>query len=66
MFTDANTEQVFVYAKIADFLPEIREVFREPDYLVHLYNLVKSSPDFEAKMENRRRLIGIWTKTAAA
>jgi len=61
MFLDANTEHVFVYAKIADFLPEVRELFREPDFLIHLETLVRSLPDFEAKMESRRRLIGIWT-----
>ncbi len=65
MFLDANTEHVFVYAKIADFLPEIRELFREPDYLIHLENLVRSLPDFEAKMESRKRLIGIWSRAAA-
>ncbi len=62
LFLDANTEHVFVYAKIADFLPEVREIFREPDYLVHLENLVRSLPDFKAKMESRKRLIAIWTK----
>ena len=61
MFLDANTEHIFVYAKIADFLPEVREIFREPDFLIHLENLCRSTPDFEAKMESRRRLIGIWT-----
>ncbi len=66
MFLDANTEHVFIYAKIADFLPEIRELFREPDYLIHLENLVRSLPDFDAKMESRRRLMGIWTKTDGA
>jgi len=62
MFLDANTEHVFVYAKIADFLAEIRELFREPDFLIHLENLVRSMPDFETKMESRKRLIAIWTK----
>lgn len=61
LFLDANTEHVFIYAKIDDFLPEVREMFREPDYLVHLENLVRSLPDFEAKMESRKRLIAIWT-----
>ncbi|HLA94523.1 MAG TPA: hypothetical protein VK612_02295 [Pyrinomonadaceae bacterium] len=61
MFLDANTEHVFVYAKVADFLPEVRELFREPDYLIHLENLVRSLPDFEAKMDSRKRLIAIWT-----
>ena len=65
MFLDANTEHVFVYAKIADHLAEVREVFGDPEYLVHLENLVKSMPDFDAKMESRRRLIGIWSKAEA-
>lgn len=66
MFLDANTEHVFVYAKIADFLPEVREMFREPDFLIHLEELVRSLPDFEAKMESRKRLISVWTKSATA
>ena len=65
MFLDANTEHVFIYAKISDYLPEVREIFREPDYLVHLENLVRSLPDFESKMENRKRLIAIWTKQSS-
>lgn len=60
MFLDANTEHVFIYAKIADFLPEVREIFREPDFLICLEELVKSIPDFEAKMESRKRLIAVW------
>ncbi|HQU92076.1 MAG TPA: hypothetical protein PLK77_07250 [Pyrinomonadaceae bacterium] len=66
MFLDANTEHVFIYAKIADYLPEVRELFREPDYLTHLENLVRSLPDFESKIESRKRLITIWTKSVAS
>ena len=62
LFLDANTEHVLVYAKIADHLAEVREIFREPDFLIHLEELVKSLPDFEAKMESRKRLIAIWTQ----
>ena len=61
MFLDANTEHVFFYAKIADYLPEVRELFREPDFLIHLETLTRSLPDFDAKMESRKRLIAIWT-----
>ena len=61
MFLDANTEHVFIYAKIADYLAEVREIFREPDFLIHLETLVRSLPDFESKMESRKRLIAIWT-----
>ena len=62
MFLDANTEHVFIYAKIADFLPEVRELFRDPDFMIHLETLVCSMPDFESKMESRRRLLAIWAK----
>jgi hypothetical protein len=61
MFTDAGTEHIFVYSKIADLLPEIRAIFREPDYLIHLETLVKKLPDFEAKMASRKRLNEMWT-----
>jgi hypothetical protein len=66
MFLDANTEHVFIYAKIADFLPGVRELFREPDFLIHLEDLVRTLPDFESKMESKKRLIAIWTKPSAA
>ena len=62
LFLGANTEHVFVYAKIAEFLPEIRELFREPDFLIHLEELVKSLPDFDAKMASRKKLIELWKK----
>lgn len=61
MFLDANTEHVFIYAKIEAFLSEIRELFREPDYLIHLEKLVRALPDFDAKMESRKQLIKLWT-----
>jgi len=62
MFLEANTEHVFIYAKLADFLPQVRELFREPDFLLNLETLVRSMPDFESKMASRKRLIGLWTK----
>ena len=66
MFLDANTEHVFIYAKIADYLSEVRELFRDPDFLIHLETLVRSMPDFESKMESRKRLIAIWTESQKA
>lgn len=60
MFTDASTEYIFIYAKIADLLPDIHTTFREPDYLIHLETLVKRLPDFETKIatpqETRRNV----------
>ncbi|MGI8811576.1 MAG: DUF4760 domain-containing protein [Pyrinomonadaceae bacterium] len=64
MFLKANTEHVIVYAKIADLLPELRELFREPDFLFNLENLVRSIRDVEAKMSSRKHLIGLWIEAA--
>jgi hypothetical protein len=66
MFLDANTEHIFIYTKIAEFLPGVREIFQEPDLFIHLENLCRSMPDFETKMASRKRLIAIWTEDAAA
>jgi hypothetical protein len=35
-FLDANTEHIFVYAKIQPYLAELRELFGEPDFLLSL------------------------------
>jgi len=61
LFLDANTEHIFVYAKVQPYLAEIRQVFGEPDYLIHLETLVMKIPGVEAKLENRRRLAAIWS-----
>ena len=60
MFLDANTEHVFIYAKIADYLPEVREIFGEPDFFIHLETLAKRSKNYEKKAENRKRLMQMW------
>jgi hypothetical protein len=64
MFIDAGTEYIFVYSKIADFLPEVREVFREPDFLLSIETLVRSLPDAEEKIAGRKRLGGLWKAAA--
>ena len=60
LFQDANTEHVVIYTKIEPFLPEVRELFHEPDFLLHLEKLVLRVPGIEAKMETRRRMLTIW------
>jgi len=62
LFFDANTEHVFVYAKIEPFLAEFRQMIQEPDYLLNLENLCVKTPGFEAKLESRKRLGALWTK----
>lgn len=61
-FLDANTEHVFIYAKIQPFLAEIREIFGEPDYLQNLETLVLKIPNIEQKIEAGKRLFKLWTK----
>lgn len=62
MFFDSGTEHIFVYTKIAPFLAEIREIFNEPEYLIHLETLAMKAPNIETKIENRKRLFALWTK----
>ncbi len=61
MFFDSGTEHIFVYAKVAPFLAEIRQLFNEPEYLLNLEELVLKIPNIETKLEARNRLIAIWT-----
>ena len=61
-FLDANTEYVFIYAKIEPFLPQIREMFGEPDFMKNLETLVLRVPNIEQKIEGFKRLIKLWTK----
>ena len=61
-FLDANTEHIFIYAKIAAYLPELRQLFDEPEYLIHLEKLALKIPNIESKIENRKRLFALWTK----
>jgi hypothetical protein len=61
-FLDANGEHIFVYAKIQPFLAEIRQIFNEPEYLIHLETLCQKIPDIETKIENRKRLFALWTR----
>lgn len=60
-FLDANTEHVFIYTKIQPFLPEIRELFSEPDFMENLETLVLRVPNIEQKIEGFKRLIKLWT-----
>lgn len=63
-FLDANTEHLFVFAKVHPFVAEIRAAFDEPDYLFQLEKLIMSLPNIEKKLENRRRLINTWIKAS--
>jgi hypothetical protein len=62
MFLDSGSEYIFVFAKIQPFLAEVRQIFNEPDFLLNLETLVLKIPNVETKLENRNRLIALWTK----
>ena len=64
MFFDSGTEYIFVYSKIQPFLAEIRQLFQEPEFLIHLENLAMRTPGIEAKLAARQRLASLWTKDA--
>jgi hypothetical protein len=61
-FLDANTEHIFIYAKIQPFLAELRELISMPDYLIHLETLVLKIPNIEEKLEIRKRVFKLWSK----
>jgi hypothetical protein len=62
LFFGANTEHIFVYAKIEPFIAEFRQMIQEPDFLINLEELCRKMPDFEAKLAARKRLGELWAK----
>ena len=69
MFSDANGEHIFVYAKLEPFLPGLREAMGAPQMLSHLERVVKATPDYEAKLaairDRMAKLIEIWKQKNA-
>lgn len=65
MFLDANTEHIFVFSKIADHLAGVRELFGEPDFLLHLEMLCREVPDLELKIAGRKRLARLWSNAVS-
>ncbi|MCU1266317.1 MAG: hypothetical protein JWM21_2635 [Acidobacteria bacterium] len=51
LFNASGGEMVFVYAKIAKFLPELREAFGAPELLLNMETLVKRIPNIDEKIE---------------
>ncbi len=54
MFTDANMEHVYYFAKIEPFLVEIREKFNQPRAYIHLEQLVMRMPDAKERLSQMR------------
>jgi hypothetical protein len=50
LFLASGGEMVFVYAKIAKFIPELRQFFNAPDLLQNMETLVKRIPNIDEKI----------------
>jgi len=50
LFLASGGEMVFIYAKIAKFIPELREAFGAPELLLNMETLVKRIPDIDEKI----------------
>lgn len=66
LFLAANTEHVAIFAKLEPFIAEVRELFGESDYLIHLEQLVMRMPDAQARLANRRKLLARWAQMVPA
>jgi hypothetical protein len=50
LFNETNGEHMFVYAKLAPVVEEIRTMFGNPDFLQNLEKLVKRIPNVDEKI----------------
>ncbi len=50
LFNETNGEHMFVYAKIAPVIEEVRGLFGNPEFLLNLENLVKRIPNVDEKI----------------
>jgi hypothetical protein len=54
LFNETNGEHIFVYAKIAPVIEDIRSMFGSPEFLLNLETLVKRIPNIEEKITTMR------------
>ena len=65
MFTDANGEQVVVYAKLQPFLEQLRATV-SPNYMQHLEKVVMAMPNIEERMGRMREMMRRMAQARAA
>ena len=51
MFDEANGEQIGVFATMEPLIPQLRETFKNPNFMKNLETLVLSSPDGRQRVE---------------
>ena len=66
LFNECNGEQIFVYSKIVDLIPEIRNLFGSPDFLMNLETLIKRIPDHEEKIAGMKARMKKFAEMRAA
>lgn len=54
LFNETNGEHIFIYAKIAPVIEEIRTMFGSPDFLLNLETLIKRIPNIDEKIATMR------------
>jgi len=57
MFLDANGEQILVFSKVQPFLPQLREMFQNPNFMKSLEQLILSMPDGQKRVDSTREMI---------
>ncbi|HCX31417.1 MAG TPA: hypothetical protein DHU55_16865 [Blastocatellia bacterium] len=57
LFNETNGEHMFVYAKIAPVIEEVRTMFGNPDFLRNLETLVKRIPNADEKITALRERV---------
>ena len=57
MFTDANGEQNALYAKLAPFVEEIRALSQNPNYLMHVEQVVMAQPEAAERLAHLRLML---------
>ncbi|HWQ31585.1 MAG TPA: hypothetical protein VNQ79_01785 [Blastocatellia bacterium] len=65
LFLEANTEHIGIFARVEPFIAEIREAFGDPNYLLHLEQLVMKIPNAKELMASRRKLFARWATVKA-
>ena len=65
MFSDANGEQVLVFAKIQPFLEQLRAT-GNPTYMQHLEKVVMRVPEAEQKLARFREMVKMTTAARSA
>lgn len=57
MFNDAGGEHFVVFAKIEPFLPELKEIMGNPNFLKNLETLIMSEPSAKERLAKSREMM---------